>query len=564
MVEPGNMSCYEYYKACTEEYGTYYCQQHLSKRYLNTQIVADMDALAAYVRIELGLQPGDVYTVFMPTTVQSIVAFYALNKIGVIVNFIHPLLPPDVVEETVTQLHSKGIMILDVLARKYTDMINRLGIPCLVCHSSDYANIAAKVGIGAGEKIMKKAFPEIKIRDEYRTVLKRFSRANVKDHCDCDKTAVYLNGGGTTGKSKTIKLTSRAINEIVYRMSKLDRIHVPGEDAEIIVLPLFHCFGLSVAMHMAMCNGARLIPMMNFDAKVFNRLIRHNCVVGILGIPVMFKKLMDEKHFDNKALKNIRLSFCGGDDAPQAWLDTFNFYLEKHGATGRLRQGYGLTEVGSVCCTCSNNNYKPNSIGTPIEGVRMAVWDDDGNELPNGEIGELCIAGPTIMSGYYTEDGHDGEGLVADKDGTLWVRSGDLGYRDDDGFYFFTGRKKRVIIISGYNIYPSDIEKKLIQLPFVKEACCVKGWQNGKPIVRLFVNYADTNPDRSEYEEKMRECIRDNFSKFAVPREIVEVPKLPETPLMKVDFMLLTQDKPEDPVYEPPKDYKESLLPIEI
>ena len=212
MVEPNNMSCYAYYKACTDEYGEYYCQQHFNKWFSNTEIIADMDALAAYMRIELGLQPGDVYSVFMPTTVQSIVAFYALNKVGVIVNFIHPLLPPDVVKETITSLHSKGVMILDVLSKKYTDMLNDLGLPVLVCHSSDYANIFAEVGIGLGEKILKKAFPEINNREEYRAAVKRFMKANVKDHCDCDKTAVYLNGGGTTGKSKTIKLTSRAIN----------------------------------------------------------------------------------------------------------------------------------------------------------------------------------------------------------------------------------------------------------------------------------------------------------------------------------------------------------------
>ena len=345
-------------------------------------------------------------------------------------------------------------------------------------------------------------------------------------------------------------------------MSKLDRIHRPGEEAEIIVLPLFHCFGLSVAMHMAMCNGARLIPMMQFDAKLFNKLMRKNCVVGILGIPVMFKKLMQEKHFDHKCLKNIRLSFCGGDDAPQSLLDEFNDYLEKYGAVGKLRQGYGLTEVGSVCCTCTNTEFKPNSIGRPIEGVQMAVWDDDGNVLPDGEIGELVIAGPTIMSGYYTEDGHDGEGLVADKDGVLWVRSGDLGYRDKDGFYFFSGRKKRVIIISGYNIYPSDIEKKLVTLPFVKEACCVKGFQNGKPIVRLFVAYNDADHDRADYEAMIKAYIKENFSCFSVPRDIVEVEKLPETPLMKVDFRLLTQNCPEDKVYDPPKGVKEKLIAI--
>ena len=563
MVEPGNMSCYAYYLACTEEYGEYYCQQHFGKKFLNTRINSDIDALAGYFRIELGLQPGDVYSVFMPTTVQSIAAFYALNKIGVTVNFIHPLLPPDVVEEIITCLHSKGVMLLDLLSKKHAPFLNKLGLPCLVCHASDYANIFAETGIKAGEGIIKRVFPALKNRDDYMKAVNRFRKSRVKDHCDPDAPAVLLNGGGTTGKCKTIKLSSRAINEIVYRMSKLDRIHRPGEDSEVIVLPLFHCFGLCVAVHMPMCNGARLIPMMNFDARMFNRLVRQNCVVGILGIPIMFKKLMDEKHFDNKGLANLRLAFCGGDDAPQYILDDFNAALEKHGAVGRLRQGYGLTEVGSVCCTCSNDVYRENSIGVPLMGVEMDVWDDDHNPVPNGEVGELVIAGPTIMLGYYTEDGSNGEGLYTDAQGKQWVLSGDLGYRDDDGFYYFSGRKKRVIIISGYNVYPSDVEKKLSELSFVKESCCVKGFNKaGKPIIRMYVSYNDETGDRTAYEAQMLDLIERHFCKFSKPQEIIEVKKLPETPLMKIDFMKLTQERPEDPVFIPTDEEKSGLLPI--
>lgn len=565
MVEPRDMSCYEYYKACTEEYGEYYCQYHLGKNFLNTQILSDIDSLAGFFRIELGLQPGDVYSVFMPTTIQSIAAFYALNKVGVTVNFIHPLLPPDVVKETIVSLKSKGVMVLDLLARKHTDMLNETGLPILVCHSSDYANLFAECGIKAGEGIIKKVFPKLNNRDEYMKAVKRFRKSRVKDHCEVDKPAVLLNGGGTTGKSKTIKLSSRAINEIVFRMSKLDRIHRPGEDSELIVLPLFHCFGLCVAMHMPMCNGAKLIPLMQFDAKMFNRLMQQHCVVGILGIPVMFKKLMDEKHFDNKGLRNMRMAFCGGDDAPQYILDDFNAALEKWGATGRLREGYGLTEVGSVCCVNSNDVYRKGSIGLPLDGVIMDIWDDNQKPLPNGEIGEIVIAGPTIMSGYYTDDGSDGEGLYTDENGVKWVLSGDLGYRDDDGFYYFSGRKKRVIIISGYNVYPSDIEKKLSEFEFVKESCCVKGFNKaGKPIIRMYVSYTDNTGDRDVYKKMMLECIEKNFSKFSLPQEIIEVPKLPETPLMKVDFLKLTQNSPEDTVFIPTEEEKKGLLPVDI
>ena len=564
-----DQSCYEYWLECTDMYGEYDTMQHFGKKIGKADFLRDIDALAAYARIELGLTKGDVVTVFMPTTIQSIAAFYAFNKIGVIVNFVHPLLPPEALKEAIEEAQPKMIMVLDILVKNHADVINQSGLPCLVCHSSDYGSIVKSNGTKLGELAVKKMFPPINNREEYSAAVKRFARANVKPDCDCDDIAVYLNGGGTTGKSKTIMLTSRAINELACRVSRIDRIHQPGIEAEIIVLPLFHCFGLCLAIHMAMCNGARLIPMMRYDAGLVSRLMRDNKVIAMVGIPVMFKKLMDDKHFNPKYLRNFRMAFCGGDDAPQKWLDDFNKLLEESGSPAKLRQGYGLTEVGSVCCHCSNWEYKPNSIGKPLAGVTMQIWDDNHNELPNGEVGEIVISGPTIMSGYFHGDRTElGDGLYTDQDGVKWVCSGDLGYRDDDGFFFFSGRKKRVIIISGYNVYPSDIEKKLTEFPFVDEVCLAKGYTpDEKQLLRMFVSYRQVNqeltPETIEvYNNMLLDCVEKNFSKFSVPRDVKVLRELPHTPLEKVDFMKLTQNNPSDPIYTEPPVTKDSLLPF--
>ena len=138
--------------------------------------------------------------------------------------------------------------------------------------------------------------------------------------------------------------------------------------------------------------------------------------------------------------------------------------------------------------------------------------------------------------------------MYTDENGVKWVLSGDLGYRDDDGFFFFSGRKKRVIIIAGYNVYPSDLEKKLSELPQIKDVCAVQGWQNGRSIVRLFVSTRES-VNEDAFREKICQIALQTFSKFYVPREIVFLKELPQTPLMKVDFMQLTQHRPEDPVY---------------
>lgn len=543
-----DLNCYEYLKKCTGIYEDVYMMQHFGEKYYRSRIFADIDALAGYFQNDLGLKRGDVYTVFMTTTVQGIIAFYALNQIGVIANIVHPLMSASFLKETLEDVRAKGVMILDLLSKDHVKTINDSGLPCLVCCSSDYSKGLKMLGTKAGETLLKSVFPKFKNATYYRDAIKRYKRCIPVEN-NADDIAVYLNGGGTTGKSKTIKLTSRAINELVQRVSDLDEIHDPGQEAEIIVLPMFHCFGLCVAIHMALCNSARIIPMMQFDARIFNRLAKHNRVIGYGGIPLMFQKLLREKHFDGPWLKNVRLMFCGGDDVSEGFLNEFNAYFEKWGAVGRLRQGYGLTEIGSVCTTNSNTDFKPGSIGKALRGVTVQIWDDDHHELPNGEIGEFAISGPTIMAGYYTQDGPEDLGLYTDESGEKWVLSGDLGYRDDDGYFFFSGRKKRMIIIAGYNVFPSDLEKKLSELDFIKDVCAVQGWKNGRSIVRLYASLKKSG-DEALMKETIIKVAEENFSRFYVPREIVFMKELPQTPLMKVDFMKLNQARPEDPVYQ--------------
>ena len=542
-----NLNCYEYLKKCTGIYEDVYMMQHFGVKYYRSRIFADIDALAGYFQNDLGLKRGDVYTLFMTTTVQGIIAFYALNQIGVIANIVHPLMSTSFLKETLEDVRAKGVMILDLLSKDHVKTINDSGLPCLVCCSSDYSDGVKKIGTKVGETIIKGVFPKFKNATYYHDAIKRYKRCIPVDN-NADDIAVYLNGGGTTGKSKTIKLTSRAINELVQRVSDIDNIEAPGEEAEIIVLPMFHCFGLCVGIHMALCNSARIIPMMQFDSRIFCRLLKTNRVAGFGGIPLMMDKLMKDKHFDGPWLKGVRMMFCGGDDCSEKFLDEYNAIFEKWGARGRLRQGYGLTEIGSVCTTNTNWDNKPGSIGKALRGVNVQIWNDDHHEVPNGEIGEFAISGPTIMAGYYTQDGPDDLGLYTDENGEKWVLSGDLGYRDDDGYFFFSGRKKRMIIIAGYNVFPSDLEKKLSELDFIKDVCAVQGWQNGRSIVRLYASLK-----KSGDEEKMKETIvrvaEENFSKFYVPREIIFMKELPQTPLMKVDFMKLNQAKPEDPVY---------------
>ena len=538
------MNCYEFYMAATEQYGDYDAFQHLGYRGKRKEFLEDVNAIAFYFSEILGYRPGDVFTIFTPTNVESVTMFYALNKIGVVINFVHPLLPPDVLKKTVLESGSKGVMIMDLLAKQHVSTINELRLPVIVCRNSDYASRIKKPLTYFGEKLITNLYPKFREVIEYTSIVEIYRGKKVQGQTgNGEDIAVYLNGGGTTGKSRTIKLSNRAINENVYALGFIDHIIDPGEEGEIIILPFFHAFGLVVAMHMTMCNAARIIPMMQFNAKRTVRLYRENRISGIIGIPNMFKKLYHTKGFDGPHLKNTRMMFVGGDDCSQTFIDQFNDMLEKNGTSARLRQGYGLTEVGSVCCANTNWVFKEGTIGKPLEGVIMSIRDDNFNEVPTGTVGEICIAGPTIMSGYLAKDCPPDEGLYYDKDGTAWVRSGDLGRVDEDGFYYFSGRKKRVIIISGYNVYPVDIENLMDTLPYIRESCAVAAKSpEGKPLVRLYVSLKEKG-DEDKIREEITALCTQELSKFSVPREIVFMDTLPHTPLEKVDFMKLSQSE---------------------
>ena len=540
MCETGDMNCYEFYLEATKQYGDYDAVQHMDLRVKRSQFIDDIESLAAYFYSELGLRRGDVYTIFCPTNVESLVGFYALNKLGVIVSFVHPLLPTEMLKEYVESAHSKGVMILDLLSKDHVKTLNKLGVPVLLCRNSDYAAPVKKYATRAGEGILEAIFPKFKNCVSYSAAIKRHRGERVQGVTNnSSDIAVYLNGGGTTGKSKTIMLTNKNVNEVPYKTAYIDEIHEPGEEAEIIILPFFHAFGLCLAAHMALCNAARVIPLMKFNAKLVIKLYKKNKIIALVGIPNMFKKLYHTEGFDGPHLSNTRMMFVGGDDLSPKFLQDFNDMLERNGTSARLRQGYGLTEVCAPCCANTNWVNKDGSIGKPFEGVRMEIWDDNCNRVPNGEVGEICVTGSTVMAGYYDGTGERGIGLYYDKEGTPWVRSGDLGYQDDDGFFFFAGRKKRLIIISGYNVYPVDIENLMDTLPFVRESCAVRGEKDGRPLVRLYVSLKEKGLDQDELREKIIKTCEDNLDKFSVPREVIFMDELPHTPLEKVDFMAL-------------------------
>ena len=534
-----NLTCYDYLKVCANKLGDYDAVLAFGTKTRLSKIIRDADAVAAYIN-SIGIKGGDVVSIFLPNVVHSFPTFYALNKIGVIANIIHPLTSPEGLEEILDQTRTKAIFMLDILAPQYVDMLNSKGIPCILCSNSDYVSLPVSLGIKAFEKIKGKGIEKLSHSIKYSKVVSLGKNKPTEDNHDGSKIAVYLHGGGTTGKSKTIMLSSNNLNNLSEKLNTLDIPHKPGDEYSLQVLPMFHAFGLGIAMHFPITHGFTTIPMPQFDPETANKYLRKHKVTFLLGVPNMYKKMMEDKNFDGPHLKNLRLVFCGGDFLPERMVKEFNKTVAKNGGKGKLFRGYGLTEVSSVCTVNTYENCREDSIGKPLGDIVVEVWDEMKNKLPDGETGELVIKGDTAMLGYYNGDNTvRDDGVYVDANGDRWVLSGDLGYKDSDGFVFFTGRKKRMIIISGYNVYPIDIENAVLQIPFVNEACAVQGYQKNKPCVKLCVTLKQPMNHDDAISEIQAYC-KKNLAKFSCPRKIEIFDAFPRTKMAKIDFMELS------------------------
>ncbi len=539
MIKPENRNCYEFFRDCTKDFGVYDVAESFGNLVSRKKFMNDIESIAGYLDGK-NIKRGDVVTIFLPNTVQSFAAFYAANRIGAIANIVHPLTPPDVLEDILKSTHSKAVFILDILMEKYVSMLRRRNRLVVVCSPSDYAAPLMRPAFKVFEKVKVKAKTPSSTTASYHTICNLNLRAPKVEN-NGDDVAVFLHGGGTTGKSKTIQLTGKNLNELAYKLSFFDSPHAPGAECSLAVLPLFHAFGLGVVMHFSMCAGFTCIPMTNFSAEKANRLIKKYNITYIVGVPAMFKKMYEASNFDGPHLSKLRLLWAGGDFISDTFLNSFNSRLEKWHAKGKLYRGYGLTEVSSVCTANIKGAYKDNSIGKPLDGMTVEIWDDKRKKLPPNTIGEIVISGSTVMVGYY--DSED-DGVYVDKKGRRWVCSGDLGYMDEDGFVFFTGRKKRMIIISGYNVYPNDIENEVLKLDYINEACAVQGYVDSKPIIKLFVslNQPTDNPD--EVCKCIKEYCDSKLERFSRPSSVTILDALPRTRMSKIDFMKLTDTPP--------------------
>ena len=547
LVKPGKESCYEYLRGCYDrisaDVGDYAAFVNLDCKTMMTEMFADIEKLASFLTAK-GIGRGDVVTAFLPTSPHAFIVFYTLSKIGAIANFVHPLTPPDALAEGLKTVNSKALFILDRASGAYADIVKSNFT--IVCSVSDYAKGKIKE-LAKADDDKNSCVPEGESVWRFADALDRAGEPVPTVAEPGREPAVYLHGSGTTGKSKTVILSAQAINSIAYGSYHFnaDVPHEYGNSYSLCILPCFHSFGISSAIHFCTCNGFSGIIMPKFDPHKANDYISRYNVQYISGAPSMFMKMLEQDNFYNDGLKNLVTLYSGGDIVSEAFIEKFNAILKEHGSMAQIYRGWGLTEMAGGCTTHYPGHCTAESIGTGSAGMKIKAIDEDGNDLPAGENGELCTSCDSIMNGYLPDGTADNDGIFVDENGEKWVHTGDMGYVDEDGYVFFTGRKKRIIIISAYNIYPYSIEQKIMTLPFIDEACAVQGYdENAKPLVKLCISLKDKTMSEDEVKAKVLDFCVANLNSFSVPRKIVIMEALPRTKMAKLDFMSMSDPVP--------------------
>lgn len=500
----------------------------------------DVDVFARYLN-SIGIKRGDTVTICLPNFVSAVVAFYAINKVGAKIAVLHPLITASGLVQEIKKTNSKLLIYFD---RFYTKNHQELkNIKTVVVSATDYLNgiqwLGMKIYNSSNNKSIKK-LPDFfnKSVEFYEDIIKSNYPSFEEIKVSGEEVCLYLPSGGTTGIPKTIEITNYALNSISDKIIKLTGDITSGKDSMLMVLPIFHGFGIAVCMHTALSNGIRVVLVPAFNPKKINRIIKTEKVSHIAGVPAMYEKLINCKNFKGKHLSNIMNAYCGGDVLASGIKERYDKTVAKYGGKSRLLQGYGLAESIAVC-TCNTLKYeKEGSIGRPMDGIKVKIIDEDGNTLRENVKGELCISGDTLMKSYYKEDSC--ESIFTDSEGVKWLKTGDYGYIDNEGYVFFAGRKKRIIIISGINVFPYEIEREVNEFAEIKNSSAIETIIEGKTAIRLYVELNEGYILDNALKSKIINRLKTKFMKYYIPKDIVEY-NIPLTTIGKIDFNKLME-----------------------
>ncbi|MBR3230683.1 acyl--CoA ligase [Candidatus Saccharibacteria bacterium] len=497
-----------------------------------------------------GVKEGDRVTICMPNTPEGITMVYAVNMVGAICNMVHPLSSEKELEYYIKVAESKYVLVFDAVFDKIYRLRDTAGLErIIVVRPSD--------GLGFLKQKMYRLLHVKKVRlpvNDSRVVLwedfianSYFYQGNVHEERGGNDPAVILYSGGTTGAPKGVMLNNLNFNALAVQATEVIKQTTPGATV-LSILPLFHGFGLGVCIHIPLSKGMGCILIPAFSHRQFADMIKKNEPNFIVGVPTLFEALIATKLKAND-LKSVTAVICGGDSLNQTLRDKVNRFLKAHGSNAKIRVGYGLTEATGATCLSPENSFNDGIIGAPFPDMYFKIIKNGTfDEAAVGEEGEICISGPLVMMGYLNNDAETAQVIHVHADGKVWLHTGDLGYLGEDGFIYFAQRLKRMIISSGYNIYPTHLESIINSHEAVLTSTVIGIDHHYKgQVPKAFIVLKPGYKAGKKVEREIRELLERNVPVYALPAAYEFRDKLPQTLVGKVAFKKLENEEKAKP-----------------
>ena len=510
------------------------------------ELQKNIEACARSLRT-IGIRPGDSVTIAMPNCPQGIYMFYAVNMVGGIASMVHPLSSEKELEFYINETDSVLVVTLDQFYHKIEAIRQNTGlINVVIARIKDELSQPIKAGymLTEGRKIAK--IPDdapIIPWDDFMKIGRACSY-NYKQHRTFDDPAVVLFSGGTTGVSKGIVLTNGNFNALGAQIVATNPMFRKG-DKMLAAMPIFHGFGLGVCIHSMLFGGGRCILVPRFTPKSYAKLMVKKRCNFVAGVPTLYGALLRLPKMEKADLSCLKGVFSGGDSLSIELKKKLDKWLYDHNSTIQVREGYGTTETVTACCLTPPHMHKEGSIGLPFPDTYIKiVKPGTDEELPYGEEGEILLSGPTVMKEYLKHPEETAQTLRTHADGLTWVYTGDLGTMDNEGFTYFRGRSKRMIVTSGYNVYPAQLENIFDSCDLVSMSCVI-----GVPDpykmqkVKVFVVPASGVEPSDATKEEILKYASKRIAKYAMPKDLEFRAELPKTLVGKVAYRKLEEEE---------------------
>ena len=493
----------------------------------------------------LGVNVGDRVSICMPNTPEAIIAFYAINKIGGVANMIHPLSSEDEIKYYLNISESRYIVSIDIAFKKIVRIAPETKIEkCILVSAKDSMPLHMKIGydLTKGRKIK---VPESDIRMSWKDFIKLGTSysGETSAHTKGEATAAILYSGGTTGYPKGIELTNLNFNSLAIQSFEACQC-LREKDTVLAIMPIFHGFGLGICIHTVQTFGGTCILLPQFSSSTFDKLIKKYKPNIIAGVPTLYEALMKSEGLEGYDMSFLKCVISGGDSLSVNLKKKVDEFLKEHGADVQIREGYGLTECVTGSCLTPMDYYREGSIGIPYpDTYYKIVKPGTEEEVPYGEDGEILISGPSVMKGYLKDEEETAKILRKHEDGLTWMYSGDMGSMDEDGFIYFKQRIKRMIVSSGYNIYPQYIENIIDSHPDVLMSCVIGIEHDYKgQVAKAYIVLKNGVEASQEEKDKIRKYCEKKLVKYSWPYEYEFRDELPKTLVGKVAYTKLEKE----------------------